>query len=56
MRKQTAMIAVALAAAVFLFWIVVHNKRQSDFEKQPAAIQAVSEIEKNLKEADRKAK
>jgi hypothetical protein len=56
MSKKTAMIASGLAVVVLVIWIGVQKKRQSDFEKQPPVIQAVSEIEKNLKEADQKAK
>ncbi len=49
MSKNTAMIAVGLAAIVLVTWIVVQNKRQHDFDNKPTVIQAVSEIEKNLK-------
>jgi hypothetical protein len=56
MSKKMTFIAVGIAATVLIGWLVLQNKHQSDFEKQPPVIQAVSEIEKNLNEADRKAK
>jgi hypothetical protein len=56
MRTKAAMILVSLAATAFVIWIVIQNKRQSDYEKQPPVIQAVSEIEKNLRESDQKTK